>query len=81
MDLLLILAFNPIPVFIACLMQYSLITGNIPGNAASTKLTWVFGSLPNLVGDVENNLDSYNTCACTSRPITTSYFFPFLSIK
>ncbi len=38
-DLLLILAFNPIPVLIACLIQCSLITGSIPGNAASTKLT------------------------------------------
>ena len=59
--MLFILAFNPIPVLIACLMQNSLITGSIPGNAASTKLTWVFGSAPNFVGDVENNLDSDST--------------------
>ena len=32
-------AFKPIPVLIACFTQYSFITGNIPGNAASTKLT------------------------------------------
>ena len=39
-------------------MQNSLITGSIPGNAASTKLTCVFGSAPNFVEDVENNFDS-----------------------
>ena len=49
------------PVLIACLMQNSFITGNIPGKAASTKLTCVFGSEPNFVGEVENNLDSDNT--------------------
>ena len=39
-------------------MQCSLITGNIPGNAASTRLTWVLGSDPNFVEEVENNLDA-----------------------
>ena len=42
-------------------------------STSSTKLTWVFGSAPNLVDDVENNFDSEVTCACTSNPITTSY--------
>ena len=46
------------PVLIACLTQNSFITGNIPGKAASTKLTCVLGSAPNLVAEVENNLDS-----------------------
>ena len=32
-----------------------MITGNIPGNAASTKLTCVFGSAPNFVEEDENN--------------------------
>ena len=36
---------------------------------------------PKMIFGLENNLDSDNTCAWTSRPITTSYFFPFLSIK
>ena len=44
-------------------MQNSLITGNIPGKAASTKLTCVFGSAPNLVEEVEKSFDSDKTCA------------------
>ena len=58
MDFLLIFAFRPIPVLTACLTQNSLITGSIPGNAASTKLTWVLGSDPNFVAEAENNFDS-----------------------
>ena len=54
-------------------MQNSFITGNIPGKAASTKLTCVFGSEPNFVGEVENNLDSDNTWACTSRPVSYTH--------
>ncbi len=30
---------EPLPVLIACSIQNSFITGNIPGNAASTRLT------------------------------------------
>ena len=45
----------------ACLIQNSFITGSIPGNAASTKLTCVFGSAPNLVDEEENSFDSDNT--------------------
>ena len=41
----------------ACLIQNSFITGNIPGKAASTRLTWVFGSAPNLVGEGSVILD------------------------
>ena len=51
------------PVLIACSTQNLLITGNIPGKAASTKLTCVFGSEPNLVGDDENSLEFEVTCA------------------
>jgi hypothetical protein len=51
------------PVFIACLTQYSLITGNIPGNAASTRLTWVLGSDPNFVEDDEKSFEFEVTCA------------------
>ena len=50
-------ALKPIPVFIACFTQNSLITGSIPGKAASTKLTCVFGSAPNLVEEDENNFE------------------------
>ena len=49
------------PVFTACLIQNSFITGNMPGNAASTKLTWVFGSAPNFVDELEKSFDSDNT--------------------
>ena len=59
----MIFAFRPMPVLIACLTQNSLITGSIPGNAASTRLTWVLGSAPNLVEDSENNLDCEVICA------------------
>ena len=41
---LFILAFNPNPVLIACSTQNLFITGNMPGIAASTKLTCEFGS-------------------------------------
>ena len=54
---MLIWALSPIPVLIACLTQNSLITGNMPGKAASTKLTWVLGSAPNFVDEDENNFE------------------------
>ena len=53
-------------------MQPSLITGSMPGMAASTRLTWEFGSPPNSVEAPENSLALEVTCACTSMPITTS---------
>ena len=34
----------------------------MPGIAASTKLTWVFGSAPNAVADEENSLALEVTC-------------------
>ena len=49
------------PVFTACFIQNSFITGSIPGNAASTKLTWVFGSAPKFVGESENSFDFERT--------------------
>ena len=42
-------------------IQNSLITGSIPGNAESTKLTCVLGSAPNLVEEPENNLEFEDT--------------------
>ena len=48
-------------------------TGNIPGIAASTRLTCVFGSAPNAVAAPEKSLALETTCAWTSRPITTSH--------
>ena len=51
------------PVLIACFIQNSFITGSIPGKAASTKLTCVFGSAPNFVEEDENNLEFESTWA------------------
>ena len=71
-DFRLICAFNPSPVRTACSMQYSFITGNMPGMAASTRDTLVFGSLPNTVDAPENSFEFDATCAWTSSPMTTS---------
>ena len=56
----------------ACAMHSSLITGSMPGIAASTRLTCEFGSPPNSVEAPENSLDFEVTCACTSMPMITS---------
>src|SRR3954468_473430 len=49
-------------------------TGNIPGIAASTRLTCVFGSAPNAVAAPEKSLDAVAViCAWTSSPTTTSH--------
>ena len=50
----------------------SLITGSMPGMAASTSETCAFGSPPNAVEAPENNLACEVTWACTSMPMTTS---------
>ena len=56
----------------ACRMHSSLITGSMPGIAASTSETCEFGSPPNAVEAPENSFDCEVTWACTSRPMTTS---------
>ncbi len=56
-------AFSPSPVLTACATQNSLMTGSIPGIAASTKATLEFGSAPNFVDAPENSLASLATCA------------------
>ena len=71
-DTRLIRAFSPSPVRTAWAMQASLITGSMPGMAASTSETWLFGSPPNSVEAPENSFALEATCACTSMPITTS---------
>ena len=50
----------------------SLITGSIPGIAASTSETWLLGSPPNSVEAPENSFELEVTWACTSMPMTTS---------
>ena len=47
-------------------------TGSMPGIAASTSETWLFGSPPNSVEAPENSFEFEVTWAWTSRPITTS---------
>jgi hypothetical protein len=68
----LIFAFRPSPVRIAWRTHASLMTGSIPGMAASTRLTCSFGSPPKAAEAPEKSFDSEATWAWTSRPITTS---------
>ena len=68
----MILAFSPSPVRTACSTQKPLITGSMPGIAASTRLTLVFGSAPKAVEAPEKSLAFEVTWACTSMPITIS---------
>src|SRR4030081_3890297 len=53
-------------------MHSRLMTGSMPGMAASTSETWELGAPPNAVEAPENSLDCDVTWAWTSRPITTS---------
>src|SRR6185312_2824050 len=69
---LLIAALSPSPVRTACLTHSSLITGSMPGIAASTKLTLELAGRPNSVDDPENNLLWEVTWACASMPMITS---------
>ena len=68
----MILALSPSPVRTAWRTHSSLITGSMPGIAASTKLTLLFGGRPNSVDEPENSLLSDVTWAWTSMPITIS---------
>ena len=68
----MILAFSPSPVRTACSTQNSLMTGSIPGIAASTRLTFEFGAAPKAVEAPEKSLAFEVTWACTSMPITIS---------
>ena len=53
--------------------QVSLVDAAMPGIAASTRLTCVFGSAPKVVEAPEKSLALETTCAWTSRPTTTSH--------
>src|SRR6185312_12841581 len=66
-------ALRPRPVFTACSTQYLLMTGSIPGIAASTSETWLFGSPPKAVEAPEKSFALDVTWAWTSKPITTSH--------
>src|ERR1700681_4625703 len=54
-------------------MQYRLITGSMPGIAASTNETCEFGSPPKAVEALEKSFAFEVTWAWTSSPITTSH--------
>ncbi|MNC92476.1 hypothetical protein D3C83_89120 [compost metagenome] len=49
-------------------------TGSTPGSAMSTAHACVFGPAPNAVEAPENIFDAVDSCACVSRPMTTSHF-------
>ncbi len=66
------MALRPSPLRIAWATHSELMTGNMPGMAASTSETWLFGSPPNSVEAPEKSLDLETTWAWTSKPITTS---------
>ena len=72
-DQALIFASSAIPVRTAWRMHSAFGTGSIPGIAASTRLTWLFGSAPNRVEAPEKSLEAEVTWAWTSSPITTSH--------
>ena len=61
------------PVRTACFTHSSFSTGSMPGIAASTSETWLFGSDPKSVAAPENSFEMLLICAWTSRPITTSH--------
>src|SRR5262249_13040716 len=71
-DLKLMRALSPSPVRTACLMHSSLMTGSMPGMAASTSETCELGSPPNAVAAPENSFDCEVTWAWISMPMTTS---------
>src|ERR1700738_4873446 len=66
-------ASRPSPVRTACSTQRRLMTGSMPGKAASTGETWVLGSAPKSVAAPENSLAFEITWAWTSSPITVSH--------
>jgi hypothetical protein len=68
----LISAFSPKPVRMAWRTHSSLITGSMPGMAASTRETWLFGSPPNAVEAPEKSLAWLVTWAWISMPMTIS---------
>src|SRR5215470_18618660 len=54
-------------------------TGNTPGSAMSIADACVLGAAPNAVGAPEKIFDAVESCACASRPMTTSQVISRLS--
>src|SRR5215471_8973505 len=61
---------QPEPVRTAWRTHSSLMTGSMPGIAASTSETWLLGSPPNAVEAPENSFEFEATWAWISMPIT-----------
>ena len=70
---MLMWALRPSPVRTACATASRFSTGSMPGKAASTKLTWLFGSAPKAVAAPEKSFELLITWAWTSRPTTISH--------
>ena len=68
----MISASSASPVRTAWTTHSRLITGSMPGIAASTSETWVLGSAPKAVGADENSFASEITWAWTSSPTAIS---------
>ena len=69
----MIAASSASPVRTACSTQWPLITGSMPGIAASTSETWLLGAAPKAVGAGEKSFASETTWAWTSRPTAISH--------
>ena len=69
----MISASSASPVRTAWVTQWLLITGSMPGIAASTSETWLLGSAPKAVGAVEKSLACEIAWAWTSSPTAISH--------
>lgn len=67
------------PMRIAYSTAFLLVFGKVPGCPMVIGLICVLGGAPNAVLSPQNNLLLVANCACTSKPITASYF-PFNNI-
>src|SRR4029077_3588678 len=62
------------PILTASRTASLLSTGSVPGYPSVTGLICVLGSAPKVVLSEQNNFVFVRSCACTSRPMTVSYF-------
>src|ERR1700693_17049 len=61
-------------VFIPNSTAFRVRTGRTPGRPRQTGQTWLFGAAPNEALHPQKSLDRVNIWACTSSPMTISYF-------
>jgi hypothetical protein len=62
------------PILIAWEMASLFILGNVPGWPKVMALTWVLGEAPNEASSPAKSFVLVFNWACTSSPITASYF-------